>query len=169
MTTDPKILKLIYNIRLADMSKSKYEIEEELRRAGIRISRKVIQKVINRHIELQNTQHQRKLGASRKLKIARIKAARELREKEVGSLIQVDTQYFLCLNRPYSFAPKGSRPYLVRLNYDSFLFRYQPIPRNNIFVVDARDYHYCKGKDLGMDLFNCNFESFKFWSIFGEI
>jgi len=98
MTTDPKILKLIYNIRLADMSKSKYEIEEELRRAGIRISRKVIQKVINRHIELQNTQHQRKLGASRKLKIARIKAAGRLKEKDLGSLVQIDTKHLYILS-----------------------------------------------------------------------
>jgi len=52
MTTEPRILRLIYDIRLTDLSKSKYEIEEELRRNGIKVSRKVIQKVINRHIEL---------------------------------------------------------------------------------------------------------------------
>lgn len=101
MTTDPRILKLIYDIRLADMSKSKYEIEEELRRAGIRVSRKVIQKVINRHVELQNAQHLRKLGRSRKLKIARVKAAYELKEKDLGSLVQIDTKHLYILSQRF--------------------------------------------------------------------
>lgn len=99
MTTNSSILKLIYDIRLADLTKSKYEIEEELKRAGIKVSRKVIQKVINRHIELQNTNHLRKLKASRKLKIARIKAAIELKEKDLGSLVQIDTKHLYILGR----------------------------------------------------------------------
>ncbi len=101
MTTDPRILKLIYDIRLNDMSKSKYEIEEELRREGIKISRKVIQKVINRHIELKNTQHLRKLRISRKYKIARIKAAIELKEKDLGSLVQIDTKHLYILGQRF--------------------------------------------------------------------
>src|SRR4030043_2405021 len=54
MTTDPKILATIYDIRLADKEKSKYEIQEELRRQDIIIGRSAIQKVINRHSELLN-------------------------------------------------------------------------------------------------------------------
>lgn len=57
MTTPSRILKLIYDIRLADLSKSKYEIEEELKRCGIKVSSKVIQKVVNRHPELRNDSH----------------------------------------------------------------------------------------------------------------
>lgn len=104
MTTPQVILKLIYDIRLADLAKSKYEIEEELKRSGIKVSRKVIQKVINRHIELRNTEHQRKLKLSRKLKIARVKAAIELKEKDLGSLVQIDTKHLYILgNRFYIF------------------------------------------------------------------
>src|SRR3989304_2946961 len=101
MTTDPRILKHIYDIRLGDLSKSKYEIEEELKRAGIKVSRKVIQKVINRHIELQNTQHQRKLRKYRNYKIARIKSAIELKEKELGSLVQIDTKHLYILGQRF--------------------------------------------------------------------
>jgi len=35
MTTPARILKLIYDIRFSDISKSKYEIQEELKRNGI--------------------------------------------------------------------------------------------------------------------------------------
>ena len=101
MTTDPRILKLIYDIRLADLSKSKYEIEEELKRAGIKVSRKVIQKVINRHFELRNDEHKIKLQKSIKLKIARIKAATELREKDLGSLVQIDTKHLYILGQRF--------------------------------------------------------------------
>jgi transposase InsO family protein len=101
MTTLPRILKLIYDIRLADLSKSKYEIEEELKRAGIKVSRKVIQKVINRHFELRNDEHKIKLKKSRNHKIARIKASIELREKDLGSLIQIDTKHLYILGQRF--------------------------------------------------------------------
>ena len=101
MTTEPRILRLIYDIRLTDLSKSKYEIEEELRRNGIKVSRKVIQKVINRHIELQNTSHNIKLRKYRILKIARIKASRELKEKDLGSLVQIDTKHLYILGQRF--------------------------------------------------------------------
>jgi transposase-like protein len=101
MTTSPSILKLIYNIRLNDLSKSKYEIEEELKREGVKISCKVIQKVINRHVELQNTEHQRKLKKYRNYKISRIKAAIELKEKDLGSLIQIDTKHIYILGQRF--------------------------------------------------------------------
>lgn len=104
MTTPPRILKLVYDIRLADLSKSKYEIEEELKRSGIKIASKVIQKVINRHMELRNEETNRKWKVSRNLKIKRIKAAIELKEKDLGSLVQIDTKHLYILgSRFYIF------------------------------------------------------------------
>lgn len=104
MTTNPRILKLIYDIRLDDLSKSKYEIEEELKRSGIKVASKVIQKVINRHYELRNDEHKIHLKRSRGHKIARIKAKRELWEKDLGSLVQIDTKHLYILgSRFYIF------------------------------------------------------------------
>jgi transposase InsO family protein len=101
MTTDPKVLNRIYEIRLADLEKSKWEIQEELKREGITVGRSAIQKVINRHSELLNTQHWKKVRKHRNYKIARIKAAVELREKDLGSLVQIDTKYFYVLGRKF--------------------------------------------------------------------
>lgn len=101
MTTHPRILKLIYDIRLDDLSKSKYEIQEELKRAGIPVARNVIQKVINRHIELRNDEHKIRLRKSRNYKIARIKAKRELWEKDLGSLVQIDTKHLYILGQRF--------------------------------------------------------------------
>ncbi|MCL4382207.1 integrase core domain-containing protein, partial [Patescibacteria group bacterium] len=101
MTTPGWILKKIYDIRLNDLEKSKYEIREELKREGIFISCKVIQKVINRHHELINTQHHLKVRKHKNYQIARIKAAKELKEKDLGSLVQVDTQYFYVLGKKF--------------------------------------------------------------------
>jgi len=96
MTTDPALLQRIYDIRLTDLSKSKYEIHEELRREGIRVAHNVVQKVINRHLELKNLS--RKLAKQkRKYSIVRLKAARELKDKGLGSLIQVDTKHLYIL------------------------------------------------------------------------
>ncbi|OGE27312.1 hypothetical protein A2772_00745 [Candidatus Daviesbacteria bacterium RIFCSPHIGHO2_01_FULL_38_8b] len=101
MTTNPKVLKLIYNIRFNDLTKSKYEIEEELKRAGIKVSSKVIQKVINRHIELQNAEHLKRIRKSRNYKIARIKAEFELKDKALGSLVQIDTKHLYILGQRF--------------------------------------------------------------------
>lgn len=101
MTTAPAVLKRIYDIRSADKRKSKYEIHEELKREGITVSHKVIQKVINRHQELQNTQYKRKHKRRMQLKIARIKAASDLREKSLGSLVQMDTKYLYILGHKF--------------------------------------------------------------------
>lgn len=101
MTTPLWIQKRIHDIREDDLEKSKYEIQEELRRSGIQAGQTAIQKVINRHTELKNTQHKRRVSARHKLKIARIKAAVELREKSLGSLVQIDTKYLYILNRKY--------------------------------------------------------------------
>ena len=97
MTTDPTILARIYDIRHADPEKSKWEIHEELRRAGIRVAHNVIQKVIRRHPELSNAQHIKKLRKHRRYAIARLRASREMREKYPGALVQVDTKHFYVL------------------------------------------------------------------------
>lgn len=101
MTTPLPIQKRIYDIRSGDLEKSKYEIQEELKREGIYIGRKCIQKVINRHPELLNLQHKKRTKKHRNYKIARIKAAWELREKNLGSLVQVDTKYFYVLKKKF--------------------------------------------------------------------
>jgi transposase-like protein len=101
MTTPTWILKRIYGIRKDDPEKSKYEIHEELLRAGIKVCHDTIQKVINRHIELKNTQHKATLKRHRNYAIARIKAAYELKEKDLGSLVQIDTKYLYVLGRRF--------------------------------------------------------------------
>jgi len=105
MTTSRNILNRIYEIRKDDLEKSKYEIREELKRENIVVAHNVIQKVINRHSELKNSQHRKKVKKYKQRSIARLKASRELREKHVGSLVQVDTKYFYVLgNKFYLFS-----------------------------------------------------------------
>lgn len=101
MSTHISILKRIYEIRFNSPWMSKYEIEEQLKREGIKVSRKPIEKVIRRHPELHNTHHVKKINKSRKLKIARIKATRELKEKDLGSLIQIDTKHLYILGQRF--------------------------------------------------------------------
>lgn len=91
----------IYAIRLGDSEKSKYEIQEELRREGIVVGQSAIQNFINKHHELRNTYHQKRVNKHRHYKIARIKAAIELREKHVGSLVQMDTKYLYVLGKKF--------------------------------------------------------------------
>ena len=93
MTTDPRVLAMIYDIRLADGEKSKWEIHEELKRQRVLVAHNVIQKVIRRHPELQNTQHIKRLKKHRNYAIARVRASRELRHKDIGSLVQIDTKH----------------------------------------------------------------------------
>ena len=97
MTTPSWILKKIYDIRDTDHEKSKHEIQEELRREGVIVGQTAIQKVINRHPELLNTQHIKKQKQHRKLAIARLRASREMREKYPGALVQIDTKHFYVL------------------------------------------------------------------------
>lgn len=100
MTTDPKTLKRIYTLRLEDLSRSKYEIHEELKREGVSVAHNVIQKVINRHSELKNLS--KKLAKQkRNYAIARIRAARELKDKSLGSLIQIDTKHLYLLGTKF--------------------------------------------------------------------
>ena len=101
-TTMPlSVQKRVYDIRIDDPEKSKYEIQEELRREGIAVGQSAIQNFINKHRELLNTQHRKRIRKHRNYAIARVKAAIELREKELGSLVQVDTKYFYVLGRKF--------------------------------------------------------------------
>lgn len=148
MTTPPQILKLIYDIRLKDLSKSKYEIEEELKRKGVNISRKVIQKVINRHFELRNDEHRARLQKGRNYKIARIKAARELREKDLGSLIQIDTKHLYILGqRFYIFVAIDCKSRLV------FVYAYKSASSLNAadFLTKVINYFPFKIKAINTD------------------
>lgn len=97
----PHILQRIYDIRANDLEKSKYEIQEELKRGGIIIGQSAIQRVINSHKKLLNVSHYKRVRKHRNYKIARIKAAIELRERDPGSLVQVDTKYFYVLGRKF--------------------------------------------------------------------
>lgn len=101
MTTAPSVIDRIKTIRGADPEKSKYEIKAELQDEGIRIGYNTIQKVINRNPALQNLQHKKNLRKRRHYQIARIKATVELRDKDIGSLVQVDTQYFSILGERF--------------------------------------------------------------------
>lgn len=101
MTTSKAIIDLIKSIREKDVEKSKYEIQAELRGEGISIGTSTIQKVINRNPILSNLQHKKRVRKHKNYKIARIKAARELREKDLGSLVQIDTKYFYVLGRKF--------------------------------------------------------------------
>lgn len=101
MTTPLWIRKRIYDIRVQDLEKSKYEIQEELRREGIVIGYNTIQKVINKYPELRNIQHRRQLRKHKRYKIARVKAAYELKEKYLGSLVQMDTKYLYVLGQKF--------------------------------------------------------------------
>lgn len=97
----PHILQRIYNIRKADTEKSKYEIQEELKREGIIIGQSAIQRVVNSHKDLLNPAHHKRVRKHRNYAIARVKAAIELREKDLGSLVQVDTKYFYVLGKKF--------------------------------------------------------------------
>lgn len=100
MTTPVNVIQQIHAIRKADLEKSKYEIHEELLRQGTRVAHNVIQKVINRNPELHNIQSV-KQASHRKMQIARVRAARELREADLGSLVQLDTKHFYVLGQKF--------------------------------------------------------------------
>lgn len=101
MTTPSWILQRVYDVRLNDLEKSKYEIHEELLREGIKVCHDTIQKVINRHSELKNTQHKAALKKHKNYSIPRLKAAYELKEKDLGSLVQIDTKYLYILGKRF--------------------------------------------------------------------
>lgn len=101
MTTPLWLMDKVVKIRRADQEKSKYEIQEELKREKIKLGSSTIQKILNRHPELLNTQHLQKVRKHRRFSIARIKANLELKEKFPGSLVQVDTKHLYILGRRF--------------------------------------------------------------------
>lgn len=101
MTTEQTVIDRIKSIRQEDVEKSKYEIQAELKDEGVRCGTTTIQKIINRTPELLNIVHHKKVRKHRNYKIARIKAAVELRDKDLGSLVQVDTKYFYVLGKKF--------------------------------------------------------------------
>lgn len=108
-TTPIFVINKVVEVRKLDPEKSKYEIQEELKREGIVMGSSTIQRIINRHKDLLNTQHVKRIKSHRKLAIARIKAAKELRERHPGSLVQIDTKHLYILGkRFYLFAAVDS-------------------------------------------------------------
>lgn len=108
-TTSLEVVNKVVDIRRLDPEKSKYEIREELKREGTIVGTSTIQRIINRHPTLTNSQHVKKIRSHRKFAISRLKAAKELREKEPGSLVQVDTKHLYILGkRFYVFAAVDS-------------------------------------------------------------
>lgn len=104
-TTPQDLITKVKEIRKRDLEKSKYEIQAELKSFGLCLGTTKIQKIVNNDPQLLNTQHLKRLKKYRNFKIARIKAARELREKDPGSLVQIDTKYLYILGvRFYLFA-----------------------------------------------------------------
>lgn len=102
MTTPKQVTGLVIKLRREDPEKSKYEIQVELReKYGVSLGYNTIQKIINRNPQLLNTQHQKKVQRSRDYKISRIRAAKELKEKFLGSLVQVDTKHVYIFGSKY--------------------------------------------------------------------
>lgn len=65
------------------------------------VAHNVIQKVINKHRELTNIQHKNQVKKRKGRHIARMKAEAVLRDKGLGSLVQVDTKYFYVLGKKF--------------------------------------------------------------------
>lgn len=101
MTTPLSIRNKIYDVRKDDPEKSKYEIQKELADMGISVGQTAIGKVIKRHLELHNLAHKKRIKRHRNHAIARIKAAWELRERELGSLVQIDTKHLYVLGKRF--------------------------------------------------------------------
>lgn len=102
MTTPKYIIDLVIKIRGDDPEKSKYEIQAELKDVYVvKIGYNTIQKIINRHIHLLNTQHKRQARGHKYRSIARLKAETVLREKDLGSLVQIDTKHLYILGKRF--------------------------------------------------------------------
>lgn len=101
MVTPLAVIRRITEIRLADREKSKYEIAGELKREGLTVGTSTIQKVINRNPQLLNVQHHRQISQRRQRIITRLKAARELRDRSPGALVQIDTKHLFILRKRF--------------------------------------------------------------------
>lgn len=137
MTTPLRYIQRVTEIRRADLEKSKYEIQEELRREGISLGTTTIQKIINRNPRLKNSQHIRRIRSYKKRSIARIKAARKLKDKHPGSLVQIDTKHLYILNkRFYLFAAVDCKS---RLGYVS-AFKTGSSESSKVFLNECCNY-----------------------------
>lgn len=101
MTTPYEYIRRVEEIRIGNIEKSKYEIQEELRREGIKLGTSTIQKVINRNPRLSNVQHRAVIKSHRRRSIIRLKAPIELKSRYPGSLVQIDTKHLMILHRKY--------------------------------------------------------------------
>lgn len=101
MQTPQTIIDLVCTTRANDPEKSKYEIQAELADMGISVGYNTIQKIINRHPELACAAHIKRVRKHRQLSISRLRAARELREKYPGSLVQIDTKHLYILGKRF--------------------------------------------------------------------
>lgn len=100
-TTPRWVLDLVYKIREDDKEKSKYEIQAELKDCGVMVGSTTIQQVITDHPALHNTQHSKQIKQQRKRHIARMKADKSLRDKDLGSLVQIDTKHLYVLGQRF--------------------------------------------------------------------
>lgn len=102
MSTSREVIELVIKIRGEDVEKSKYEIQAELKDLhDISLGYNTIQKIINRHIHLLNTQHKSSIKAHKRRTIARLKAESHLRDKDLGSLVQIDTKHLYILGKRF--------------------------------------------------------------------
>lgn len=102
MTTPKYMIDLVIQLRGNDLEKSKYEIQAELKDLyDIKLGYNTIQKIINRHIHLHNSQHRADSRGHKKRSIARLKAESILREKDLGSLVQIDTKHLYILGKRF--------------------------------------------------------------------
>jgi len=100
MTTPREVIRLVCQIREGDPEKSKYEIQAELRQIhGVKLGYNTVQKIINRDPKLAILK--KKVKRYRNHKIDRIPAAYDLKNKDLGSLIQVDTKHYYVLGERY--------------------------------------------------------------------
>jgi transposase InsO family protein len=148
MVTPLWLIDKVVEIRRNDPEKSKYEIKEELKRETIKLGTSTIQKIINCHLELLNSQHRQKVRKHRRLAITRIKAARELKDKDPGSLVQVDTKHFYVLGkRFYLFAAIDS---FSRMGYVS-CFETGSSQTAKFFLKEVKSYFPFEIKALQTD------------------
>lgn len=101
MATPQWVQNLVVAIRADDCEKSKYEIQAELADTGVKLGYNTIQKIINRHPGLKNMQHTKQVKQHRQRHIARMKADKSLRDKDLGSLVQIDTKHLYILGQKF--------------------------------------------------------------------
>ena len=165
MTTPREVISLVCQIRKDDPEKSKYEIQAELREIhGVTLGYNTVQKIINRDPRLAILK--KKIKRHKNHKIDRMPAAYDLKDRDVGSLVQVDTKHYYVLGeRYYIFAAvdcKSRYAYTyayTRISSSSaqdFLTRvkaYFPFPMSAINTDNGSEYllYFHKlTKDLGI-------------------